>query len=283
MVIIGGGGHGLATAYYLARDHGVTQCGRAGTRLARRRQHRAQHRDHPLQLPDAGGRALLRRVGEAVSGPLGRLRPQHPLLRPAATSPSPTPTPRSAPRAGGRRSTSIWASIPSLVWPDDIKRLCPELNLSDEVRYPILAALYHPPGSIARHDAVAWGYARGAARRGVEIHTQTEVTGIRIENGRAVGRRDQPRLRQGRPRSPGRRRQQLGGGTHGRPAAADPHHPAAGLRQRALQADPGPDHRLGLAARLHLAVRARRVRHGRLDRPLHALPHAAARSTSRKA
>ena len=74
-----------------------------------------------------------------------------------------------------------------LVWPDDIRRLCPELNLSDEVRYPILAALYHPPGSIARHDAVAWGYARGAARRGVEIHTRTEVTGIRIEGGRVAG------------------------------------------------------------------------------------------------
>ena len=46
------------------------------------------------------------------------------------------------------------------------------------MRYPILGALYHPPGAIARHDAVAWGYARGAARRGVEIHTQTEVIGI---------------------------------------------------------------------------------------------------------
>jgi len=74
-----------------------------------------------------------------------------------------------------------------VVFPDEIKRLCPELNLSEEVRYPILGALYHPPGSIARHDAVAWGYARGAAQRGVEIHTRTEVTGVRVEHGKVVG------------------------------------------------------------------------------------------------
>jgi sarcosine oxidase subunit beta len=61
------------------------------------------------------------------------------------------------------------------------------LNLSREVRWPILGALYHPPGAIARHDAVAWGYARGAAERGVEIHQHTEVTGIRVAKGRAVG------------------------------------------------------------------------------------------------
>ena len=61
------------------------------------------------------------------------------------------------------------------------------MNLSEDVRYPVLGALYHPPGSIARHDAVAWGYAQGAAMRGVEIHTQTEVTGILIENGRVKG------------------------------------------------------------------------------------------------
>ena len=54
------------------------------------------------------------------------------------------------------------------------------------MRYPVLGALYHPPGAIARHDAVAWGYAKGATMRGVEIHTQTEVTGILIENGQAA-------------------------------------------------------------------------------------------------
>jgi sarcosine oxidase subunit beta len=74
-----------------------------------------------------------------------------------------------------------------LVGRDDLRRLCPQLNLSEEVRYPILGALYHPPGAIARHDAVAWGYAAAAARLGVEIHPNCEVTAILRENGRAVG------------------------------------------------------------------------------------------------
>jgi sarcosine oxidase subunit beta len=52
---------------------------------------------------------------------------------------------------------------------------------------PILGALFHAPGAIARHDAVAWGYGRGADRRGVEIHQQTEVTGIRVQGGRVTG------------------------------------------------------------------------------------------------
>jgi sarcosine oxidase subunit beta len=74
-----------------------------------------------------------------------------------------------------------------LIYREDIARLCPSMNLSEDARYPVLGALYHPPGSIARHDAVAWGYARGAAMRGVHIHTQTEVTGLMIENGAIKG------------------------------------------------------------------------------------------------
>jgi sarcosine oxidase subunit beta len=73
------------------------------------------------------------------------------------------------------------------VFPDQIREICPQLNLSEEVRHPILGALYHPPGAIARHDAVAWGYARAAARLGVELHPQTEVTGLLIEAGRIRG------------------------------------------------------------------------------------------------
>jgi len=71
-----------------------------------------------------------------------------------------------------------------LVDADEVKRLCPELNVSDDVTYPIMGALYHPPGGIIRHDAVVWGYARGADRAGVEIHPYTEVTGFDRVNGR---------------------------------------------------------------------------------------------------
>nr|MBA3475896.1 FAD-dependent oxidoreductase [Actinomycetota bacterium] len=69
----------------------------------------------------------------------------------------------------------------------EIARLCPELDLSEDVTWPIIGALYHPRGGIIRHDAVVWGFARGADRRGVEIHPYTEVTGIERENGRVTG------------------------------------------------------------------------------------------------
>jgi sarcosine oxidase subunit beta len=70
---------------------------------------------------------------------------------------------------------------------DEVARLCPVINISEKARYPILGALYHPPGAIARHDAVAWGYAKEAMRRGVEVHTGTEVTGMLVENSRVRG------------------------------------------------------------------------------------------------
>ena len=70
-----------------------------------------------------------------------------------------------------------------LIWRDEIARLVPALDCSDRPRYPVLAALYHPPGGIVRHDAVVWGYARGASRLGVELHPFTEVTGIEVADG----------------------------------------------------------------------------------------------------
>jgi len=68
----------------------------------------------------------------------------------------------------------------------EVKRLCPPLNVSKDVTYPIMGALYHPPGGIIRHDAVVWAYARGAARGGVEIHPYTEVQGVERRNGRVT-------------------------------------------------------------------------------------------------
>src|SRR5204862_1659120 len=71
-----------------------------------------------------------------------------------------------------------------LIGPEEIKRLVPAIDISNRAHYPIRAALYHPPGGIIRHDAVVWGYARGADRMGIEIHPHTEVTALRRENGR---------------------------------------------------------------------------------------------------
>ena len=69
-----------------------------------------------------------------------------------------------------------------------IKRTIPEIDLDcGGHQPPIAGALYHPPGAIARHDAVAWAYARGADRAGAEIHQQTAVTGIELADGRVAG------------------------------------------------------------------------------------------------
>jgi sarcosine oxidase subunit beta len=74
-----------------------------------------------------------------------------------------------------------------VVYPDEIARLCPQLDLSDEPAFPIMAALYHPPGGVIRHDAVVWAYARMADRLGVHIHQGTDVTGVNVANGRVTG------------------------------------------------------------------------------------------------
>lgn len=70
---------------------------------------------------------------------------------------------------------------------DEVHQVCPQLDMTGGGARPILGAAYHPPGSIIRHDAVAWGYAIGAQRRGVHIHQGVTVTGLCIERGRCVG------------------------------------------------------------------------------------------------
>jgi sarcosine oxidase subunit beta len=72
----------------------------------------------------------------------------------------------------------------SVVGPAEIQELCPQLDLSERPTWPIMGALYHPPGGIIRHDAVVWAFARAADRLGVDIHPYTEVTGFERANGR---------------------------------------------------------------------------------------------------
>ena len=68
-----------------------------------------------------------------------------------------------------------------LIGPDEVKRLAPAMYVSPDATYPIMGALYHPPGGIIRHDAVVWGLARGADAGGAEIHPYTEVLGLRAQ------------------------------------------------------------------------------------------------------
>ncbi len=74
-----------------------------------------------------------------------------------------------------------------IIGPAEIKEIVPPIDLREGKPLPIMAALYHPPAGVVRHDAVVWGMGRGAAREGVELHPFTEVTGITRENGRVTG------------------------------------------------------------------------------------------------
>jgi sarcosine oxidase subunit beta len=185
-VIIGGGSHGLATAYYLAKNHGITNVavlekGYIGSGAAGRNTTiiRANYR-----TPE--GAEFYResvKLYEKLSIDLdfNLLFSQQGHLTLAHSD-------RALITMTERAEVNQLLGIDSrVIGPDEIARLCPEMDLSNEVTWPVMGALYHPPGGIIRHDAVVWGYARGADRRGVEIHPYTEVTGIKRSNGRVSG------------------------------------------------------------------------------------------------
>ena len=91
----------------------------------------------------------------------------------------------------GLRQRAEWNQIlgvdSRIIRPEQIKELVPALDMREGKHLPILAALYHPPGGVIRHDAVVWGYGRGADRLGAGIHPFTEVTAINRSNGRVTG------------------------------------------------------------------------------------------------
>jgi sarcosine oxidase subunit beta len=186
VVVIGGGGHGLATAYYLAKDHGITNVAvlergwLAGGNTAR---NTAIIRSNYLTPEGVAFYDESVRLYRRLSNDLGinTMVSERGHLTLAHTDAA-MRTMRW--RAEVNKSLKVDSEV---VGPDEIARLCPELDLSRDKRYPILGALYHAPGSIARHDAVAWGYAMGAGQRGVEIHQGTEVQSLEITGGRITG------------------------------------------------------------------------------------------------
>ena len=186
VVIVGGGSHGLATAYYLAREHGirdvaVLEKGYIGSGAAGRNTTilRSNYKTpEGARFYDASLRLYERLSGELEFNLLfsqcGHLTLAH--------------TDRAMFVMANRAEVNRLNGIDSrLVYPDEIKRLVPAMNLSRDATFPVLGALYHPPGGIIRHDAVVWGLARGADRGGVELHPYTEVTGIERTNGRVEG------------------------------------------------------------------------------------------------
>ena len=186
VVIIGAGSHGLATAYYLAKNHGITNVavleksyigsGAAGrnTTIVR-----SNYRTPEGAAFYSASVKLYERLGADLDFNLLFSQQGHLTL---------AHSDRAMITMTERAEVNQLLGVDSRVIDTrEIATLCPELDLSREVTWPILGALYHPPGGIIRHDAVVWGLARGADRRGVEIHPYTEVTGIQRENGRVTG------------------------------------------------------------------------------------------------
>lgn len=185
VVIVGGGVHGLAIAYELARqgirkvaviERSYIGSGASGRNTAIiRSNYRTEPGVHFYN------EALLRYEGLSVELGFNVLFSQEGHLTLAHTESAIT-------GLRVRAETNQLNNVDSrVIFPDEIRRLVPMLDLSSRPRFPVLAALYHPPGGIIRHDAVVWAYARAADRLGVEIHPFTEVTGIDVANGRVQG------------------------------------------------------------------------------------------------
>ncbi len=186
VVIVGGGVHGLAAAYYLAANHGITDvavlekgylgAGGSGRNTAILRSNYltpegVRFYDRSVQLYQRLATDLDYNVMFSQRGHL-TLAHSDASLRTMRW------------RAEVNKVEGVDSEV---IGPADIKRLAPFLDVSPAARYPVLGALWHPPGGIIRHDAVVWGYARGASAHGVHLHQNTEVTGIEVANGRVRG------------------------------------------------------------------------------------------------
>ncbi len=186
VVIVGAGVHGLAAAYYLAANHGITDVavldkgyvggGGSGRNTAIVRSNYltpegVRFYDRSVKLYERLAVELNYNVMFSQRGHL-TLAHNDASLRTMAW------------RAEVNTLQGVASSV---IGPGDVKKLAPALDVSPGARYPILGALYHPPGGIIRHDAVNWGYARGADALGVQIHQDTEVLGIDVDHGRVRG------------------------------------------------------------------------------------------------
>jgi len=182
VVIIGGGVHGLATAYYLAKNHGIDNVavldkgylggGGSGRNTAIVRSNYLTPEgvafyDRSLTLYNEMASDLNLNVMFSRRGHL-TLAHTDSALRTMHW------------RAEVNKLQGIDSSV---IDPDEVKKQAPSLDVSTHTRYPILGALFHPPGGIIRHDAVVWGYARAASHLGAHLHQQTEVLDILCEGG----------------------------------------------------------------------------------------------------
>ena len=185
VIVIGGGGHGLSTAYYLASQHGITNVavlekgylggGNVGRNTTIVRANymlpgNSEFYSHSLKLWEGLEQELNYNVMHSQRGIINLFHSDG--QRDAAA----------------RKGNAIRAQgdDAELLGRDEVRAMLPYLDF-DNARFPIYGGLYQARGGTARHDAVAWGYARGADRRGVDLIQNCEVTGIDIEGGRVTG------------------------------------------------------------------------------------------------
>jgi sarcosine oxidase, subunit beta len=187
VVIVGAGGHGLATAYYLAANHGITDVcvvekgWLGGGNMARNTtiirsnylwDESAAIYEHSLKLWEALEETLSFDMQFSQRGVLNLAHDLGDV------------------RSSMRRVEANRLNGVDAEWLDaaGVKEFCPLVNTSPDVRYPVLGATLQRRGGVARHDKVAWGYARGADRLGVDIVEHAEVTGfVRGAGGRVEG------------------------------------------------------------------------------------------------
>jgi sarcosine oxidase, subunit beta len=185
VVIVGGGSHGLATAYYLARrgitDVCVLEKGYIGSGAAGRNTAILRSNYRTAEGTRFYEESL--RLYERLSAELGYnlMFSQRGHLTLAHNDRSEAILTE---RAGVNQLLGVDSEIVGL---ERIRSLAPAIRLAPDALYPVRSALYHPPGGTIRHDAVVWGLARGADRKGAEVHPNTEVTGIERSNGRVTG------------------------------------------------------------------------------------------------
>ena len=186
VVIVGGGGHGLATAYYLAKEHGITNVailekgwigggnvGRNTTIL--RSNYMFDANSHFYEFGMKQWETLSQELNYNVMySPRGIINLAHSDAQMNAY----------ARRGNAMRLNGIDAV---LLGREDLKKMIPFADFSDTCRFPIHGGLMQPRGGTARHDAVAWGYARQADAMGVDIIQNCEVTGFDVQNGKIQG------------------------------------------------------------------------------------------------
>ena len=184
-IIVGGGGHGLGAAYYLAAEHGLTNIavvekgwiggGNTGRNTTIIRSNylfdeSAQLYDHSVKLWETLSQVLNYNVMFSPRGVMMLAHNVHDV------------------QVFKRHIHANRASGVDNEWltPEQAKAFCPPLNIGDHIRYPVMGAALQRRGGTARHDAVAWGYARAASALGVDIIENCEVTGIRRDAQGAV-------------------------------------------------------------------------------------------------